>query len=310
MAALEVVRGSLAVETDERLAALTPEIAALGSELGLKEAVAEFQEAGRQLAGLGTVPWSTRAAALEHLLSLIGPVFLAGASGSRGRRKAVAVLESIARLPMGPSGNALDELRSHWHEILPMLIAVVERFPDLAGRSLDHALHEGITACGITEGETVEKIFSLCSTPSTGRLQLAERSLDSMPDPMLLQALTYLLSARRPERIPDAVRPLGQGARDRLILRLVRFRWIAPAKASPLLILIADTSVRRENGLLASSRGYGLVGGPDHARPTAYGRSVPARHDRGTRPLVGMRPCPGPPGARQDLCQCPERRWA
>jgi hypothetical protein len=240
VAALEVVRGSLAVETDERLVALTPEIAALGSELGLKEAVAELQEAGRQLAGLATVPWSARAAALEHLLSLVGPVFLAGAPESRGRRKAVAVLESIARLPMGPSGTALDELRSHWHEILPMLIAAVERFPGCTVETIARAVREGTAACDGAGGEAAMRIFALCLAPPE------ERTVWASPEPSLLRALSYLLAAPEPGRTVELVRRLPAVDRDFLGLRLIRFHWIDPEAAVPLAGLIAEPAQREE----------------------------------------------------------------
>jgi hypothetical protein len=246
VAALEVVRSSLAVETDERLAALTPEIAALGSEMGLKEAAAEFQEAGRQLAGLGTVPWSVRAAALEHLLSLIAPVLLAGTSERRARRKAAAVLESMARLPIGPrSEQALDELRSHWHEILPILLAVAERLPGTG--AVSKAVREGIAACDGAGGEAAENVFSLCLIPPVDRLTFANTALASpLPEPTLLQALVYLLATHESFRLPEIVRRLPAAHRDLLCLRLVRFRWIDPEAALQLPCFIADPALREE----------------------------------------------------------------
>ena len=238
VAALEVVRNSLAVETDDRLAALTPEIAALGAEMGTKEAAAELQEAGRQLAGLGTVPWTVRAPALEHLLSLIGPVLLAGEE-NRARRKAAAVLESMARLPLGPRPDrALDDLRSHWHEILPMLLAVAERLPGGATRAILEAVREGIAACNGTGGEAAKNVFRLCQIPP------AERTLS--PDPALRPALAYLFSTREPGRTLEIIRLLPAEDRDALSLRLIRFRWIDSKTALQLPGCIADPALREE----------------------------------------------------------------
>ncbi len=247
-AALEVVRGSIAVETDERLAALTPEIAALGAEAGSREAVNEFQEAARRLAEIDTVPWALRAHGLEHLLSLIGPCFLSHPRGQRRDiRRALAVLEFIARLPLGPTPSpALAELRSRWHEILPILIALTDRFPSLMVKSLDRALGQGMSACGAAGGETAKKVFSLCSAPGTERLRLAELAVADASDPALLQGLAYLFGVSAPEWIPDALRPLRQETRDNLVLRLVRFRWVAPEKVESLLSLITDSAARKE----------------------------------------------------------------
>ena len=248
VAALEVVRGSLAVETDERLSALTPEIAALGAEMGTKEAVAELEEAGRQLAGLGTVSWSLRAMALEHLLSLVGPILLAVIPERRARRKIAGVLESMARLPLGPRPDrALDELRSHWHEILPMLLAAAERFPGGGTRAVLEAVREGAAACNGHGGEAADSVFNLCLAPAAGRALLAEKALtSSASEPALLQALAYLLAARLPGRALEIVRNLPPDDRDVLCLRLIRFRWIDPEAALQLPGFIADPILREE----------------------------------------------------------------
>lgn len=250
-AALEVVRGAIAIETDERLAAFTPEIAALGAEAGPKEAVGEFKEAARQLAELDTLPWAPRADALERLLSQVGPRLLShGEPERRGTQRVIAVLESVARLPLGPrSIPALDELRSRWHEFLPILIAAADRLSEPLGRSLDGALRQGCSACGEAGGPLAERIVSLCLTPTAGRLELAERLLEEEPAPLLRRALAYLFSSREPERIPDLLRPLQHEVRDELILRLVRFHWVASDKAGLLLSLMTDSTLRREADL-------------------------------------------------------------
>jgi hypothetical protein len=250
-AALAVVRGSIAIETDERLVELTTEIALLGAEAGPKETVSEFQEAARRLVEIDTVPWALRAEALERLLSRLGPCLLPQEeSGRRTSHRAIAVLESIARLPLGSRTNhALGDLRSRWHEILPFLVAAADRLPGVASRSLDGAIQQGVSACDGAGGEAAERIFSLCLAPATERLGLSERALVDEPDSILRLALAYLLGTREPKRIPEIIRPLPQKARDHLILRLVRFRWITPEQAGPLLNLIMDSVLRKRADL-------------------------------------------------------------
>lgn len=245
-AALEVVRGSIAVETDEQLAALTPEIAALGAEAGPREAVSELQEAARQLADLTTVAWTTRLHAFEALLAAVSPIFLTGRQkpGRRHLRRVLAVLEAVARLPIGPRPKpGLDELRSRWHEILPILLAAADRLPRIAP-SFFLALRAGMVACQDAGGGAAKTIFSFCLAPATERLGLA-----ASPHPELAGALAYLLAGRRPARLPEILQPLDPAIRDALILRLVRFRWLPEGSAAPLVSSIADP-VRREEAAL------------------------------------------------------------
>jgi hypothetical protein len=249
-AALEVVRGTIAVETDEKLAALTPEIAALGAELGPKEAVAEFQEAARRLAGLDTVPWRARAEAMEHLLSLIQPVFLrSGRERERkAARRAADVLESIARLPLGSqTDGALGELRSHWHEILPVVLAVAGRLPEATLRSFPKAVREGISACGEAGGEASRTVFELCLASPAERTLRAERALeDPEPGPILLRALVYLLAAREPQRAVEILPSLPAEERDPLAVRLLRHGWLCAQGSRHLLASIDDPALREE----------------------------------------------------------------
>ena len=197
------------------------------------------------------MPWAPRADALEHLLSQVGPCFLSrGKPERRAVRQAIAVLESVARLPLGPrSTPALNELRSRWHEIVPILIATADRLPEPLDRHLDGALRQGCSACANAGGPLADRVISLCLAPAAGRLELAERLLEEEPASILRQVLAYLFSTREPERIPDVIRPLPHDVRDALILRLVRFHWVAPDKAGLLLSFITDSTSLREAGL-------------------------------------------------------------
>ena len=203
---LEVVRGSIAVETDEHLVLLTPEIAALGAEAGDREAVGELQEAARQLADLATVPWPTRRYAFEHLLASVTPVLRAQRQEpARGElRRSLAVLAAVARLPIGPRAiPALDELRSHWHEVLPILLAAADRLPQ-TGTTFQRALREGISACR-TSGGAAAAIFALCLAPLAERLKAG-----GARPPIPSQALAYLLHRAGPNGFP---RPRALGVR-------------------------------------------------------------------------------------------------
>ncbi|HYX22942.1 MAG TPA: hypothetical protein VFC23_02230, partial [Thermoanaerobaculia bacterium] len=237
VAALEIVRASLAVETDERLAALTPDIAVLGAEIGGSAAVAELQEAGRRLATLETAPWAVRAAALESLLSQIEPLLLRKNRGRRCVRQATAVLDSMARLPAGsPTDRTLDDLRSHWHQLLPILVSAAERLP---GRPTLKDFGDG----SATERDPSRSaILSLCAADPAERLRWADRMLaEESPDPAGLCALAYLLAPHAPERVPEIVKRLPPELRDDLSLRLIRYGWIAGLPAESLLNGMAES---------------------------------------------------------------------
>lgn len=252
VAALEVARGSLAVETDERLAALTPEIAALGAEMGVKEAVAEFQEAGRRLADLATVAWRVRASALERLLFLLRTVFHLEKPSRTERRGAASVLATLGRLPIGPRPHPpLDELRSHWPNILPLLVANLERLPKGTIASVRKALSEGIAACREFGKETGEEVatglFALCLADGNERSARVEGALASPdPDPGTLTALAYLFAAEDSSRTLEITARLPGEERDALRLRLVRHRWIHPSWAGPVARSITDPTLRDE----------------------------------------------------------------
>lgn len=139
LAPLELVRWLLTTETDEELASLTPEIAALGAEAGGDRALAEVQEAARRLAALETVAWPIRREALEDLLARV-------AAGLLPPPKAARALVTILRLPrqLRPEA-ARQELRQHWLEILPLIAAAVERLPDQHKKPVRRAFQESLS---------------------------------------------------------------------------------------------------------------------------------------------------------------------
>ncbi len=154
----------------------------------------------------------------------------------------------MARLPLGPrSDQALDELRSHWHEVLPILLAVAERLPGEGTNTVLKAVREGITACNGTGGKAAGKVFHLCLVPP------AERTLS--PEPALQKALAYLFAAREPGRTLEILRRLPAEDRDLLCLRLIRFRWIDPEAALQLPGCIEDLALRDEAFLWLNHNG-------------------------------------------------------
>jgi hypothetical protein len=137
LAPLELVRWLITTETDEELASLTPEIAALGAGAGGSRAIAEVQEAARQLAALETVDWPVRREALKDLLARM-------AGGDLLPAKAIAaVLLTLLRLPkqLRPE-TARQQLRQHWPEILPLIAATADRLPEKHLGPVRRALQE------------------------------------------------------------------------------------------------------------------------------------------------------------------------
>lgn len=229
-AAVELVRGSLAIGSDGRLAALTPEIARLGARRGGSLAVAELQEAARRLLGLAAVPWPRRLAALERLLSYFPSLF-------ESDRRAAAVLETLARLPA-----ELDEVRRHWHEALPLLVAATDRLEPKAARALGPAFRAGAEAApGLARS-----FLELCLLPREERVRRSQEILEQSPPAAALEALPYLLAWGEPREatapgVLQAVQKLPAGVeRDEICLRLLRHGWVPAGTREPLAALVQD----------------------------------------------------------------------
>lgn len=237
IATIELVRSALTVGSDELLARLTPAIAALGAQAGLRRAAAEFQEAARRLAQLESVPWETRRDSLEELLDQLRRA--CSAAGRRSaRRLAAPVLESLLDLIL--SGGAIPAgVNPNWRifEILPVLAASLERLclseaGNESGFSQDWLSRrakerKSISFNGPFAAQASE-ILELCLADSTRRLQLRERLIEQTgPQPFEVEALAYLLAPTQPEGIPELAACLTDGPqRDRLCLRLIRHQWL------------------------------------------------------------------------------------
>ncbi|MEA2560986.1 MAG: hypothetical protein QOH06_2490 [Acidobacteriota bacterium] len=226
-AAIEMVRSAFNADTDSRLVAVTPQVAELGAQVGGGRAVAEFQEAARRLARLDSVPWSKRLETLERLLAPMPSIFLAPRQW-RGARKAAEVLEAVARLPLQTdAGAALEEIRTGWHEVLPILTATLDRLPKKVAPRVLHAFRKGL-AFPIDPRHA--RLFDLCLLPPGERLKEASRRLsEPSPDLEEVRALVYLLAIPAPETARAALERLPAGAeRDELGLRLIRNSWLPP----------------------------------------------------------------------------------
>jgi len=244
LAVIEMVRDRLAIGRDDRLAALTPDIAALGSQAGGARAVAEHQEAARRLLGLETVSWPDRLSSFERMLAGLPETFSTlGESPRRRDRRIAAILDSIARLPAQlekPAARA--ELQLHWHEELPIVLAAADRLPAREARALDRSLRLGLAAV------PASAVADLCLLERTARLPRIDALLaDVTVPPALLHACLYLLATPAPDRIQEIVRRLPQDQdRDARLLRLIRHGWLKPDLCTALLGEFVDADLALE----------------------------------------------------------------
>lgn len=240
IAVIETVRDLLAIGTDDRLAALTPDIAALGSQAGGTRAVAEHQEAARRLLGLETVSWPARLAAFERMLAALPETFTAlGENPRRTARWIAAILDSIARLPAQLEKHAArEDLQIHWHEALPIVIAAADRLPAGQARALDRSLRMGLAAVPVSAATGAD----LCLLEPETRLRAIDALLTgATASPPLLHACLYLAATPAPDRILEIIRRLPAGQdRDTRILRLIRHGWLKPDLCTALLGKFVD----------------------------------------------------------------------
>lgn len=241
-AAIEMVRSAFNADTDSRLVAVTPQIAELGAQLGGGRAVAEFQEAARRIARLESIPWSNRLEALERLLAPISSIFLAPRQW-RGARHAAEVLETMARLPLQTdAGAVLEEIRSGWHEVLPILTATLDRLPEKVAPRVLRAFRKGLA---FPMNPQQARLFDLCLLSPGERLKEASHRLgEPNPDLEEVRALVYLLAIPAPEKAIAALERLPEGVeRDELGLRLIRNSRLPPEQIPALRLLLPSLEV-------------------------------------------------------------------
>ncbi len=235
LAPLELVRWLITTETDDELASLTPEIAALGAGAGGKRATAEIQEAARQLAALETVDWPVRREALEVLLARV-VVRLPPSEAAKA-------LVTILRLPvqLRPE-TARQALRQRWLEILPFIAAAMDRLPDKYLGMVRRVLQESLR--GFSSDTALSRVLSLCLATATEREAIADSI--STAGSFELPALAYLLTKHSPHLVPGIVKQLPTPEGARLALRLIRHGWLQEDRARALLPCLAGDGDRAE----------------------------------------------------------------
>ncbi len=150
MAPLQLVRGSLtAVGSDERLLGLTLELVELAAPLQRARAMAEVHEASEVILLRLDVPWEPRRGAFERLLARLGPILLERPMRNREfmtRCGAVAgLINLMVDLPdKAEESPAREELRAHWHELFPVILAAAARLNGLVAAHLAHPLRARI----------------------------------------------------------------------------------------------------------------------------------------------------------------------
>ncbi len=285
--ALELVRSALEVGSEHQLAALTPVLAELDAQRGGQAAVAGYLEAAERLITFESAPWPSRFRALEHLLGSIGPIFLPEGRLTRRRcRQAAAVLDAVARLPAGLDLPLLEgkpqtipeAVRRQWHDLLPLVVAGVERLPPRVALMLDPSLRARfrffghlnperatsrwlqscLDACGILPSASAgdvssheqAEVIDLCLAGTEERVQRARELLaQKRPNPALLKALVYLLAARQPSWVPEIVCRLPPDSeRTDLCMRLTAYGWLPPAAAEQLMPIIVPAESRGRPG--------------------------------------------------------------
>lgn len=223
--ALLPLRGSLGVvESEERVAALLPELAELGAHLGPDRALAELQEALERVLGLEAVPWTARRQVVELLLRLAPDLLLAegweeGQGTFAGARRMARLLAGLAELPER-RWPGTTEVRRHWHEVLPAVVALLERLPEPVVALLEHPV--AARACAFLAG--------LAGPSAAARLW------------HLLQRLIYSAEA-------STWRREGEGRVPQ------RWGWLDPEQRAPIRLCLASVVHRQERAQALLRRG-------------------------------------------------------
>jgi hypothetical protein len=236
VAALLPLRQSIGgVSTDERLAAMTPELVELGAEVGTARAVAEFQEAILRLLRLDTVPWTVRVEALATLLGRLTPERFPGdRQSSRARERAcVTLLEWIGRLPVQPE---LAELTPRWPELLAFVVAAAERLPEDLRCALGHPWRLRIpwlarleSFLPATPWSAPRQGLAVWAGGDSGLLDACFGSVETLAERVARDrrpSLVALLATKSPQRAQELLARLPAGERETLGLGLLRQGWL------------------------------------------------------------------------------------
>lgn len=273
LAAILPLRQALGVVPSKSwLLRLAPELVELGGQLGPRALLAELQEGVERIVQLEAAPWHERAAVLERLLARLPQLLRADWPGiaphaAARDRIAASFLRWFGELPdVLPPGDGREKLRAHWHEVLPQVVALLERLPRRTRLYLAHPLRawfcfEGLRVLTQRLGE--ERSWELLARwearlGTTGMRRWFSRlwaSGDPFAEAVLqlgeghneVKTLAYLLSAHDAQRVVTMLGSQPGGPeRDDLCARLVSNRWLRGAEASQTAMLIEDRQVRLE----------------------------------------------------------------
>lgn len=230
-----------AMQSDARLAALTPWLPELVARFDPIRAIEEYREAFARLLGLHTVPWTVRRDALETLLVRLTST-LREAKASSWTRTAPALFAGFEEhLADGIPGQE----ESATVDFLPVLTAALERLPAEVTASLESPIGSRLD---ISDAES-EPIRALCQASVAERVRSLETWRTTEPPFRLTQALAYLLiGSDQALAIIDRF-PAGS-ERDDLCRRLVAHGWVVGPGADELIRRIGDSGTSLETRLL------------------------------------------------------------
>jgi len=263
------------VESDRWLLSLTPELVSIGAHLGLREAVAEIQEAIERVSGLDTATPEERVSVLVEILGRLGPLFLDREPGSplahtrwgAREQRARGLVHWLARLPeqAGETVSGRFLLRE-WHRLLPVLTAFGERLERQVGPARRSILRSvrwlgrprgSVRAALATSARAARDrmsahraVFDLCLASPQERLGRADdlvRGAGSGWQPEAVSALAWLVAGEEPGRVPGLLARIDVGAsRDRAVLEILRNAPLSPevARELPPLLSQGDEGAR------------------------------------------------------------------
>lgn len=321
LAALAPLRQALGVsESDEWLVSLLPELAEVGSVVSGRQALAELQEAVEAVLGRTSVTWHRRREALDRLLARGDRCLQRAGSGAATEVRAARWYGWLLSLPeeMPRSRPGYDDLRAHWTELLPRIVAAAERSERAVRRRLVYPFRDRLWPGGPAApsgiGAAVERrirrwkwlppsgnpdAVTVCAMSPEERLVVARRLLraGSAPAP-LVEALCLLLACEHPEICEELVGlDPGAAAADHLRFDLVSGEWLRGDWAVECAAGIRERALARRARLRTMDRGdvrpvAGVMAAgdldPDDPRCEPVRRHLWTCRGRGEEPLVEL----------------------
>lgn len=236
-----------AMQSVERLVALTPLLPELVARVDPGRAVEEYREAFARLLELHTVPWTIRRDALERLLvQLASNPIIRKSESPRWARDTCALFAELEHL-LAESIPGHEE--SAAADLLPVLTAARERLPAEVTLHLERPFGRRLQ---FAEPES-EQIRVLCQTSLAERIQALETFGAVGISLRMIQALAFLLLRDGPGNVLALIDRCPSGSqRDDLCRRLVMHGWTTGQAAGDLVQRIDDSSLRLEASIWTS----------------------------------------------------------